>query len=72
MGLADEWSSGVAAGTHDMVIQTRPAVGDELEVQRPANSAFSMLAFDNPRDKLNFKMNCSYCHQIGTVGFRTP
>ena len=25
-----------------------------------------------PRDKLNFKMNCAYCHQIGTVGFRTP
>ncbi len=72
MGLADEWSSEVAAGTHDMVIQTRPALGDELEVQRPANSAFSMLAFDNPRDKMNFKMNCSYCHQLGTVGFRTP
>ena len=72
MGLADEWSSGVAAGTHDMVVQTRPAVGDELEVQRPANSAFSLLGFGNPRDKLNFKMMCSYCHQIGTVGFRTP
>ncbi len=40
MGLADEWSSGVAAGTHDMVIQTRLTVGDELEAQRPANSAF--------------------------------
>jgi putative heme-binding domain-containing protein len=72
MGLTDEWSSGVAAGTHDMVVHTRPAVGDELELQRPASSAFSMLAFDNPRDKLNFKMNCSYCHQVGTVGFRTP
>lgn len=72
MGLADEWVSDVAAGTTDMVIQTRPAVGDELEVQRPANSAFSMLAFDNPRDKLNFKMMCSYCHQVGTLGFRTP
>ncbi len=72
MGLADEWNSGVAAGSHGMVIQTRPAVGDELEVQRPANSGFSMLAFDNPRDKLNFKMYCSYCHQVGTVGFRTP
>jgi len=72
LGLADEWSSPVAAGTYDMVIQTRPAVGDELEVQRPASSAFSMLAFDNPRDKMNFKMMCSYCHQIGTLGFRTP
>ena len=72
MGLADKWVSGVAAGTKDMVIKTRPAVGEELELQRPASSALSMLAFDNPRDKLNFKMNCSYCHQVGTLGFRTP
>ena len=59
MGLADEWSSGIAAGTHDLVIRTRPALGDELELQRPASSAFSMLAFDHPRDRLNSKMNCS-------------
>lgn len=72
MGLADEWRSGIAAGTHDLMITTRPAVDDELELQRPANSAFSMLAFDHPRDRLNFKMMCSYCHQIGTLGFRTP
>ena len=72
MGLADEWSSDVTAGTSDMLIKTRPAVGEELEIQRPASSAFSMLEFKNPRDKLNFKMMCSYCHQIGTIGFRTP
>ena len=43
MGLADEWSSEVTPGTHDLVIKTRPAVGEELELQRPASSAFSML-----------------------------
>lgn len=72
MGLADEWSSEVKPGTHDLVIKTRPAVGEELELQRPASSAFSMLKFDNVRDRMNFKMYCSYCHQIGTLGFRTP
>ncbi len=72
MGLADEWSSGVAPGTDDLTIQTRPAKGEELELQRPASSAFSMLEFDEPRDRMNFKMMCSYCHQIGTLGFRTP
>ncbi|MEE2642515.1 MAG: c-type cytochrome [Planctomycetota bacterium] len=72
MGLADHWASDVAAGTKEMVIKTRPAVGEELEVQRPANSAFSMLKFENARDKMNFKMMCSYCHQVGTLGFRTP
>lgn len=72
MGLADEWKSGITAPVYDLVIQTRPAIGDELEMQRPASSAFDMLHFDNPRDKLNFKMMCSYCHQVGTLGFRTP
>lgn len=72
MGLADEWVSDVDVGRQDMEIRTRPAVGEELELQRPASSAFSMLAFDSPRDRMNFKMNCAYCHQIGTLGFRTP
>ncbi|MEC9095171.1 MAG: carboxypeptidase-like regulatory domain-containing protein, partial [Planctomycetota bacterium] len=72
MGLADEWRSVVEADTKDLVIKTRVAVGQELELQRPASSAFSMLKFDNPRDKMNFKMFCTYCHQVGTIGFRTP
>ena len=72
MGLGDEWISDVAIGTNDLIISTHPAVGDELESQRPASSAFSMLNFDDPRDKMNFKMFCSYCHQVGTLGFRTP
>ena len=72
MGLGDEWINGVAVGTDNVMITTHPAVGDELESQRPASSSFSMLKFDDPRDKMNFKMFCSYCHQVGTLGFRTP
>ena len=72
MGLADEWKSDIAAGTENLLITCRPAVGEELELQRPASSAFGMLSFDNSRDRMNFKMMCSYCHQIGTLGFRTP
>ncbi|PHQ34899.1 virginiamycin B lyase family protein [Rhodopirellula bahusiensis] len=72
MGLADQWNSKIAAGTDDLTIKTRGAEGEELELQRPASSAFSMLKFDDPRDRMNFKMMCSYCHQIGSLGFRTP
>ena len=72
MGLSDEWRSAVKAGTQDLLIETNKAFGEELELQRPASSAFSMLKFDNPRDKMNFKMFCTYCHQVGTQGFRTP
>ena len=72
MGIADEWRSDVAPGTDDLTIKTRGAEGEELELQRPASSAFSMLKFDDPRDRMNFKMMCSYCHQVGSLGFRTP
>ena len=45
MGIADEWRSDVSPGTDDLTIKTRPAKGEELELQRPASSAFSMLKF---------------------------
>lgn len=72
MGLVDQWESDIAPGTTDLTIITQPAHGEELELQRPASSAFSMLKFDDPRDRMNFKMMCSYCHQVGSLGFRTP
>ena len=71
MGQLDVWKEGVHAGTK-MQIKMQPATGKDLEKQRPAASAFGMLKFDDLRAKLNFKMMCSYCHQIGTVPFRTP
>ncbi len=72
MGHQDVWLDDVEAGGSGVLIKMLPATGLDLEDQRPANSAFSMLKFDNKRDKLNFKMMCTYCHQIGTIGFRTP
>ncbi|SVE01780.1 uncharacterized protein METZ01_LOCUS454634, partial [marine metagenome] len=72
MGQQDEWQDNVKAGSSDIRFRMKPATGDDLQDQRPASSGFSMLKFDNLRDKLNFKMMCSYCHQVGTVGFRSP
>ena len=67
MGKVDEWYDDVKPGRDTVAIKMHPASGLDLEEQRPANSGFSMLKFDNMRDKLNFKMMCSYCHQIGTI-----
>ena len=72
MGMTDQWVSDVKIGGPAIQIQSEAATGRDLELQRTADSAFSMLAFEHPRDRLNFKMMCSYCHQIGTLGFRTP
>ena len=72
IGLNDVWLEDIAAGAKSVIIKMTPATGWKLEKQRPADSSFSMLKFDDTRDKLNFKMFCTYCHQIGTVPFRTP
>ena len=71
-GQRDKWIEKVQLGEDAVTISMEPAVGKELEKQRPASSAFGQLKFESPRDRLNFKMMCAYCHQIGTSGFRTP
>lgn len=72
LGQLDRFIEDVNLGTSDLAFSMEPATGEDLENQRTADSAFSMLHFDNVRDRLNFKMMCAYCHQIGTRGFRTP
>ena len=72
MGQLDEWQDDIQVGTTNVVFKMQPATGQDLEDQRRANSAFSMLNFDSIKDKENFKMMCMYCHQAGTIGFRTP
>ena len=71
-GQGDQWIENVKLGKEAIEITMEPASGKELEAQRPASSAFAQLKFESPRDRLNFKMMCAYCHQIGTPGFRTP
>ena len=71
-GLVDVLLYDITAGSIGIEIKMTDATGWKLERQRTADSAFGMLKFDDMRDKLNFKMYCTYCHQVGTVGFRTP
>ena len=71
-GQRDHWVEEVTLGDSNIAVAMEPARGRELEEQRPASDAFDQLKFESPRDRLNFKMMCSYCHQIGTPGFRTP
>lgn len=71
-GQRDQWLENVEIGDDQIAITMEPATGKELEEQRPAADAFAQLTFESPRDRLNFKMMCSYCHQIGTVPFRSP
>ncbi len=72
MGQLDEWKDEIKAGSKQIAFSMKPAAGEELENQRTADSGFSMLKWKNARDKENYKMMCSYCHQTGSKGWRTP
>jgi streptogramin lyase len=44
----------------------------DLLRQRTGASLFGELKFENEEHRMSFKMSCTYCHQVGTEGFRTP
>lgn len=75
IGKDDEFIAGVKveagkSNAEDLKFTMKPAT--DLNSQRRGENLFSLLKFDNEKDKMNFKMFCSYCHQVGTIGFRTP
>ena len=72
MGQKDVWQEDVDAGATGIAFAMKPAKGEELEIQRTADSGFSMLKWDSQKDKENYKMMCTYCHQSGSRGWRTP
>jgi len=72
LGQLDEWQEDVDGGATGLSFAMKPATGEELEIQRTADSGFSMLKWDSVKDKENYKMMCTYCHQSGSRGWRTP
>ena len=67
--------STTARWVHDkseVELQLTKASGLDLQWQRPANTLLDLLEFDNEADANNFRMMCTYCHQVGTLGFRSP
>ncbi|MEE3230214.1 MAG: carboxypeptidase-like regulatory domain-containing protein, partial [Planctomycetota bacterium] len=72
MGQLDAVKRNVKAGDSDLSFSMKPATGDDLEDQRTADSGFDMLKWTSMKDKENYKMMCSYCHQTGSKGWRSP
>ena len=67
--LTDELE--IAAGDNTPINFTLQEAKD-LTAQRTGTSLFSEMKWDNEEHRMSFKMSCTYCHQIGTQGFRTP
>ena len=71
-GQLDEWVDDVEPGSDALAVKMEPAKGEDLQMQRTADSTMGLMKWDSLRDKENYKMMCTYCHQAGTIGFRTP
>ncbi|REJ77165.1 MAG: hypothetical protein DWQ36_17650 [Acidobacteria bacterium] len=73
LGLEDERQTvEVAAGGASADFSLTPATGLDLQWQRRGHELMSLLKWEDEADALNFKMMCAYCHQVGTLGFRSP
>lgn len=70
LGQQDAFEEAEAGSS--VTLSMEPAEGFELDLQRRGDELFSMVKWDNEKDKRNFKMYCGYCHQVGTLGFRSP
>jgi virginiamycin B lyase len=73
IGLEDTLIEGVKPSTGkgtDHAIKM--AAASDINMQRRGTELISMLKWKSDEQALNFKMMCTYCHQVGTVGFRTP
>ncbi len=74
IGKLDTWQDVPSTTDAKTPVQLamKPAAGWDLQLQRTGVDLISFLKFDNEADALNFKMMCTYCHQVGTLGFRSP
>ncbi|REK11956.1 MAG: hypothetical protein DWQ37_13115 [Planctomycetota bacterium] len=67
---SDELEIESGEGNEDVKLAMEPT--DDLLSQRTGASLFGELEFDNEEHRMAFKMSCTYCHQVGSAGFRTP
>ena len=74
LGQEDSWSEEIEVTDNSaidgMSFAMQPA--EDLNSQRRGSDLIDFVKFDSEEDKRNFKMSCAYCHQIGTIGFRSP
>jgi len=73
VGLEDTFIKGVKAGSQkskSVALNMDPA--ENINLQRTGDNLLGLIKFDSIGDKETFKMFCMGCHQVGTIGFRSP
>lgn len=73
IGYTDQYADLPASTTPDAITFTLPkANAEELQLQRRGVDLIGMMQWPDEKDAQNFRMQCTYCHQIGTTGWRSP
>ena len=62
----------VAAGGSGDPVKFEMEHTEDILLQRTGASLFAEMDWDSEEERMSFKMSCTYCHQVGTFGFRTP
>ncbi len=68
MDDSEQWIEADASKSVDLTM----TAATNLDAQRPGHDRLAQLKWENEEDALNFRMMCTYCHQVGTEGFRSP
>jgi streptogramin lyase len=58
------------AGHPEVTFRLKPAA--DVRMQETSVARIRLLKWPDEESRLNFKMACAYCHQVGTEGFRAP
>ncbi|HXU39960.1 MAG TPA: carboxypeptidase regulatory-like domain-containing protein [Blastocatellia bacterium] len=72
-GFEDEFknvSHQPAAAMALVSFQMKPAANPKM--QETSVDRIRLIKWPNDEARLNFRMACAYCHQVGTEGFRAP
>jgi len=70
-GFEDEFKNVAYQSVAAMAIvsfQMKPAVNPKM--QETSVDRIRLIKWPNDEARLNFRMACAYCHQVGTEGFR--
>ena len=58
----------VSAGDSGKSVKLTMQPAKDLLAQRTGASLFGMLKIEDEEQRMSFKMSCTYCHQVGTLG----
>ncbi|MBI1785905.1 carboxypeptidase regulatory-like domain-containing protein, partial [Candidatus Sumerlaeota bacterium] len=72
VGMEDEYQELEAKDVGKAELKFTMKTAEEMQLQRRAFERVGLIPFPNAEQRMNFRMTCGYCHQLGSDGFRAP